>query len=252
MSDPAAAPTSSGESPPDGPVAPDAGEQAPGRPTAAIYLTAALDIAQRAATSQLPAVERAARLIAEALGAGHRFWAFGTGHSHLMVEEMWGRAGGLADVSPILESGLMLHEGLHKSSLLERKVGLADTLLEIHPVGGGDCVLVASNSGRNAVPVEFAKGARSRGATVIALTSMAHSKSVSSRTPTGEKLFELADVVLDNGGVPGDAVIPNQPHPVGATSTMVGAMLIQATVVQVVGLMQQRGTPVATLLSLNA
>ncbi|MDQ2737112.1 MAG: sugar isomerase domain-containing protein, partial [Actinomycetota bacterium] len=144
-------------------------------PTAAGFLAAALEIAERCAVDQLPAIEQAAVLVAESLFAGHRFWAFGTGHSHMMVEEIWGRAGGLSDVSPVLEPGLMLHEGLRKSSLLERQPGLARTLLEIHPVEAGDCVLVASNSGRNAVPVEFASGARGRGATVIALTSLAHS-----------------------------------------------------------------------------
>lgn len=230
-----------------GPPEPDTG-----RPTAAAFLAAALEIAQRAAAEQLPAVERAAAMVADTLGAGGRFWVFGTGHSHLMVEEIWGRAGGLTNVEPILETGLMLHEGLLKSSLLERQAGLAQTLLQVYPVAEGDCLLVVSNSGRNAVPVEFAAGARARGASVIALTSVAHSRSVTSRAPSGERLFEVVDLVLDNCGVPGDALIANQPHPVGPTSTMVGAMLVQAMVVEVVGLMQQRGTPVATLLSLNA
>lgn len=222
------------------------------RPSASQFLTTVLDIAQRAAATQLPEIEAAAELVADALGDGHRFWAFGTGHSHLLVEEIWGRAGGLTDVSPVLEPGLMLHEGLLKSSLLERTTGLAEALLEVHGIADGDCVLVVSNSGRNAVPVEFAKGSRARGATVIALTSLAHSTSVESRAPSGERLYELADVVLDNCGVPGDAVVPNRPHPVGASSTVVGAMLVQALTVEVVGLMQQRGLEVGTLMSLNA
>ncbi|WP_427891721.1 sugar isomerase domain-containing protein [Kribbella sp. GL6] len=221
-------------------------------PTGQAYLTAALGLAERAARTQLPVIQRAAVAIADALAAGQRFWAFGTGHSHLIVEEIWGRAGGLADVTPILEPALMLHEGLQKSSLLERQTGLAATLLDIHPVAAGDCLLVISNSGRNSVPVEVALGARKRGATVIALTSTAHSSSVTSRVPTGERLFEVADLVIDNCGVPGDAVVPDEPHAVGATSTMVGAMLVQALTVEVVGLMRHRGQPLQTLRSLNA
>lgn len=216
------------------------------------FMTMALQIATDAADSQEQVISQAADAICQSLADNRRLWAFGTGHSHMMVEEIWGRAGGLANVSPILEPSLMLHEGLLKSSLLERQTGLATTLLEIHDVKEGDCVLVASNSGRNPVPVEFAVAARERGATVIALTSVAHSKAVPSRAPGGERLFEVAHYVIDNRGVPGDALVPHEPYAVGATSTMIGAMLIQALVVEVVGRMAQRGEAVPILQSLNA
>lgn len=216
------------------------------------FMEKAQAICMMAATSQVPAIKDAAVAICDAFESGGHLWVFGTGHSHMMVEEIWGRAGGLTDVRPILEPSLMLHEGLLKSSLLERQAGLAATLLEIHPISAGDCVLVASNSGRNAVPVEFAAGARAAGATVIALTSLAHSRSVSSRAPGGQRLFEVADHVIDNCGVPGDAILAHEPYPVGATSTMVGAMLVQALVVEIVGQMRARGRTLPTLLSLNA
>src|SRR5947208_2455503 len=169
------------------------------------YLGKALEVAHRAAETQLGAIRVAAALVADALAGGRTFWVFGTGHSHALAEELYGRAGGLADVRAILEPGLMLHEGLQKSSLLERLPGLADVLLEINPLESGDVVLIASNSGRNAVPVEFALGARKRGVKVIDLTSLAHSTATTSRAPGGQRLFETADVVLDNCGVPGDA-----------------------------------------------
>ena len=217
------------------------------------YLGKALAIAQRAADTQLGAIRVAAGLVAEALAGGKRFWVFGTGHSHTLAEELYGRAGGLADVRAILEPGLMLHEGLQKSSLLERLPGLADVLLEINPLAAGDVVLIASNSGRNAVPVEFALGARARGVQVIALTSLAHSNAVTSRAPGGQRLFETADVVLDNCGEPGDALIkvPGTPEPTGATSTLVGALLLQALTVEVVTRLTDRGQPPNVLSSLN-
>ncbi|TCC58056.1 sugar isomerase domain-containing protein [Kribbella pittospori] len=200
------------------------------------YMEKALDVARRAAETQVGAIRVAAGLVVEAMLAGRVFWVFGTGHSHLIAEEVYGRAGGLADVRAVLEPGLMLHEGLQKSSLLERLPGLADVLLEINEIAAGDVVLIASNSGRNAVPVEFALGVRKRGALVIALTSMAHSTSTTSRAPGGQRLFETADVVIDNGGIPGDALIeiPGSPERTGATSTMVGAMLAQALTVEIV------------------
>ncbi|MGZ0149309.1 sugar isomerase domain-containing protein [Kribbella sp. WER1] len=217
------------------------------------YLDKALAIAHRAAETQLGAIRVAAGLIADALAAGRTFWVFGTGHSHTLAEELYGRAGGLADVRAILEPGLMLHEGLQKSSLLERLPGLAEVLLEINPLEQGDVLLIASNSGRNAVPVEFALGARERGVRVIALTSLAHSNAVASRAPTGERLFETADVVLDNCGIPGDALItvPGTPEPTGATSTVVGALLLQALTVEVVTHLTDRGQPPNVLRSLN-
>lgn len=215
------------------------------------FMTDALAIAHRAASTQLGALQEAAELIADALSDGRGFYAAGTGHSHALAEEIYGRAGGLLDVRPILEPSLMLHEGLEKSSVLERLPGLGRALIDLHRVSDGDVVLVASNSGRNAVPVELAEAAKDKGARVIALTSRRHTDSVDSRAPSGAKLADVADVVLDNCGVPGDAMLPNDPHPVGPTSTMVGAMLLQALIVEVVGRMRERGTPVPTYLSLN-
>jgi uncharacterized phosphosugar-binding protein len=218
------------------------------------YLTEALAVAGRAAESQLAAVREAAGVVVDAISAGKQFWVFGTGHSHVIAEELYGRAGGLAGVRAVLEPGLMLHEGLLKSSLLERLGGLAEVLLEVNEISAGDVVLIASNSGRNAVPVEFAVGAKAAGAKVIALTSLAHSTAVNSRAPGGQRLFEVADVVIDNCGVPGDALIevPGSPERTGATSTMVGALLVQALVVEVVTLLTERGETPDVLRSLNA
>ena len=217
------------------------------------YLQKALEIAQRAAETQVGPIRVAAGLVVEALTTGKRFWVFGTGHSHVLAEELYGRAGGLADVRAVLEPGLMLHEGLQKSSLLERLPGLADVLLEINEIAAGDVVLIASNSGRNAVPVEFALGARKRGAQVIVLTSMAHSTATTSRAPGGQRLFETADVVIDNCGVPGDALIEvdGSPERTGATSTMVGAMLVQALTVEIVTRLAESGQTPNVLRSLN-
>ncbi|MEV4267618.1 SIS domain-containing protein [Kribbella sp. NPDC049584] len=217
------------------------------------YFGKALAIAHQAAETQLGAIRVAAGLVAEALAGGKRFWVFGTGHSHALAEELYGRAGGLADVRAILEPGLMLHEGLQKSSLLERLPGLAAVLLEVNQLASGDVVLIASNSGRNAVPVEFALGARERGAQVIALTSLAHTTSTTSRAPGGQRLFETADVVIDNCGVPGDALIevPGSPELTGATSTTVGAMLVQALTVEIVTRLAERGETPNVLRSLN-
>ncbi|WP_020575101.1 sugar isomerase domain-containing protein [Actinopolymorpha alba] len=221
-------------------------------PSANAFFAAATDVLTTAIATQRDVVVEAGRRIAATIDAGGKWWVFGTGHSHLLVEELWGRAGGMTDLHPILEPSLMLHEGLLKSSLLEQQSGLAEVLLQLYPMAPGDLLLAISNSGRNAVPVEVATLARERGVQVIALTSLAHSRSVTSRAPSGKRLFEVADLVIDNCGVPGDAVIEHSPHPVGATSTIVGAMLLQALSVEVIGELERRGRPASTLLSLNA
>ncbi|HEX6443992.1 MAG TPA: sugar isomerase domain-containing protein [Streptosporangiales bacterium] len=222
--------------------------------TAAAYLARALRIMQAVADTQEPAIRAAGDAIAGALAAGGRLWTFGTGHSHLLAEELYTRAGGLDGVRAILEPSLMLHEGPDKSSTLERLPGLAAALLSQYDVRAGDVVLVASNSGRNAAPVELAEECVARGATVVAVTSLNHSRSVGSRAPSGRRLFEVADIVVDNCGVPGDAVldVPGVDERVGATSTAAGALVVQAIACEAAARMVELGHPPAVLRSFNS
>ncbi|MGB4136112.1 MAG: SIS domain-containing protein, partial [Microbacterium sp.] len=103
-------------------------------PSASRYLAAALDVCKRIEDAEVPQITAAAELIAESIAGGHRWWAFGTGHSHILAEELWGRAGGIAEVHAILEPSLMLHEGLPKSSAMERLPGLAGVLADVHGI----------------------------------------------------------------------------------------------------------------------
>lgn len=156
---------------------------------------------------QTGALETAAQRIAESLLNGGMLYTFGTGHGHLLALEIFYRAGGLARVCPILDERLMLHASASESTGWERTDGLADELLARYPVKAGDVLIAISNSGRNTVPVELAMKCRSRGAYVIALTSLRHTGAVTPRNPMGKRLFEVADLVLDNGGALGDAAV---------------------------------------------
>ena len=189
---------------------------------------------RRTLDTQQPAMEEAARHIADRFRAGGMLYTFGTGHGHLLALEIFYRAGGMARVCPILDEKLMLHISAAGSSLEERDEKWVPILLEKYPIQKGDVLLAISNSGRNAVPVLLAKAARERGAFVIALTSMQHTSAVTARNKENLRLFEVADLVIDNGGVLGDAAIQAADGAmVGPTSTAVGAAILQAIVCRV-------------------
>jgi uncharacterized phosphosugar-binding protein len=198
-------------------------------------------------------VAAAAEIVAEALAAGRTLHAFGSGHSHMLAEELYYRAGGLVRVRPILFEGLMLHAGGPLSTRLERIPGLGSAILEDHGVAAGDVLLIASNSGGNTVIVEMAREARRQGLRTIAITSIAHATSAQARQAAGPRLHELADVVIDNGGVVGDAAveIDGLTARVAPTSTVIGAAVINAMVAQVVERMVARGLEPEVFTSAN-
>src|SRR5205085_8126865 len=124
-----------------------------------------------------------------------------TGHSHLLAEEIFYRAGGLARACPILDTRLMLHENAIQATYDEREEGYGATILDRYPVAAGDVLVVASNSGRNSVPIDLALEAQRRGLRTVAITNLAHSRAWPSRHNSGKTLAEVADLTLDNCGV---------------------------------------------------
>ncbi|MBQ2955498.1 MAG: SIS domain-containing protein [Clostridia bacterium] len=193
------------------------------------YFRNMTELLEKTLASQKESLEKASQKIAESLKNGGMLYTFGTGHGHLLALEIFYRAGGMAKVCPILDERLMLHINAAESSGWERAEGLEDELLKKYPIQAGDVLISISNSGRNTVPVMLAKAAKERGAFVIALTSMQHTSSVTPRNKAGLRLFEAADLVLDNGGILGDAAMQMADGAyVGPTSTAVGASMLQA------------------------
>ena len=200
------------------------------------FATTVQEMLHRTTEQQGDAIRAAGALVFRTLELGGLVHTFGTGHSHLLAEEIFSRAGGLLPVNVIQSAPLMLHEDAVASGDWERLPGVAAVLLEHAAVDPTrDTLIVVSNSGRNAVPVEAAEWARARGVPIIALTSLAHSRSQSALAPSGKKLYELADVVLDNAGQPGDSLVEVRPGlRVAATSTILGAFLLQSVVLSAV------------------
>ncbi|MDF9823818.1 putative phosphosugar-binding protein [Breznakia sp. PF5-3] len=155
--------------------------------------------------TQAEQLEAAGKMIAEAHHNGNTFYVTGSGHSHSVAEEFYGRAGGLAFVVPIMTTELTLNEHPTKSTYIENLSGYAHILVELYKIGKGDVVLIASNSGRNAYPVELAVEAKQLGAKVIAITNTKHSLNSKPRNIHDKRLMEVADIVIDNCGEIGDS-----------------------------------------------
>ena len=196
-------------------------------------------IITRIATEQMGNIETAARAVADTLENGGRIHTFGTGHSHMLAEEIFYRAGGLVNVNPILETGLMLHESASKSTVLERLEGYGEILMDDHDVKKGDLLFLFSNSGRNGVAIDLALIAKERGITTVVITNMEHTMQGKSRHSSGKKLYELGTIVIDNCGCIGDAsmLIPEIGRNVAPTSTSAGAAILNAIEARAVEMM---------------
>lgn len=195
----------------------------------------------------------AAKAAYDSIQQGGLLHVFSTGHSHMIVEEMFYRSGGLVPVNPILSADLMLHTGAITSTLMERKPGKAQEVLEKAGLKAGDTIIISSNSGINTVPVEAALYAKSLGLTVIAVTSVQVSKTLHSRAPEEKRLYEVCDVVIDNHSPRGDGVftIPGTAQVTGGASTFGSLFIAQRIVLKIENLYLSRGQMPPVLRSAN-
>ncbi len=208
------------------------------------YLDKACQILQQMKETQTEVIRKAATLVGDTIMDGGLVYTFGSGHSQLLSQEVHSRAGGLYPVMQIADP---------LWGRAERLEGLAEYLLRGKPLKAGEVIFVISNSGRNPEPIEVAMQAKEMGLHVIAVTSMAHSQSVDSRHSCGKKLYELAEVVLDTGAPPGDAAMSFEGLAVkaGALSTVLGAAVMNAVMVEAIQYMADKGFEPPVLMSAN-
>jgi uncharacterized phosphosugar-binding protein len=223
--------------------------------SAAAFAEAATAAVRRVSTEQADAVAAAAALLVDGLRAGGVVQTFGTGHSQALAMEIAGRAGGLVPTNMIALRDLVILGGDAPDVLftehLERDPAVAQRIYDLAGVQPSDVFVVASNSGGNGSVVELAQLVKERGHGLVAITSMAHSSRVTSRHPSGLRLFELADVVLDNGAPYGDAVLTTGELAVGGISSITAALLAQMVVAEVVRTMLAAGETPPVYLSAN-
>lgn len=202
--------------------------------------------------NQRETILRAAGLVRDTLARDGLIYVFGCGHSHILSEETFYRAGGLACVAPILYPPLMLHEGAAESSRLEKEPGLAEKVLAGYCLTKNDMLFCLSTSGINAVPVELAQAVHDQGIPVVAICSGAYFGDPS-RCPGGKHLYEAADIWLDNLAPHGDAVLEPAGSPVKMTplSTVTGAFLLNSILAEGTQLALAEGIQVPIYLSGN-
>lgn len=210
-------------------------------------------ILNRFQETQSEVLGRVAGAVADRMENGGILYVVGSGHSHMVGEEFYARAGGLACVRLIAPMELTLGEHPMKSTVVERSADYAYVLLTQYKITEKDMVMIVSNSGRNAMSVELALELKRRGIPTVAVTSLAHAKGSSSRHSSGKRLFEICDYVIDNCGCPGDAAmeIPGIAGKMGATSSIVGMFLAQSLSMLLAQELKRRKMEVPVFLSSN-
>ncbi len=215
------------------------------------YLQAAQGILERVRQTQLPAVAECARLCGESILRDGLVHMFGAGHSRMALEEMFPRYGSFPGFHPIVELSVSFHNqvvgmnGQRQAMFIEQVEGLGAAILRNFEFGPHDLMWVVSTSGAGALGVDVALEAKRLGMPVIALVSLEHCAVCEPRHSSGKKLPDLADLVLDNCAVPGDAMvrIPDLPYPVGPGSTIGNTAIINMVKCEVARLLTERGQP---------
>src|SRR5437773_8505071 len=198
---------------------------------------------------QREALDRAASLCTEAIAAGGLFHLFGCGHSRMLCEEMTPRQGCFVGWHTIVELALSFHNlivgpnGLRQSLHLEKTPGYAEQILRNFAFGPHDVMIVISTSGIREVIIEMAEGAQRRGLSVIGVLSRAHCEQSAPTHPSGKKLVDVADVVLDNGAPVGDSLLELEGcrQRTGPFSTLGGAMILNMLRCEVAQRLLDRG-----------
>jgi uncharacterized phosphosugar-binding protein len=208
------------------------------------YLTELRRMMSEIELNEMDKIAHAGRIIGETIAAGKVVHVFGAGHSDIIALESFRRAGGLACINRIYDPSL---------GFAERIEGYGQALVERYDLRPGEVLIVISNSGRNPVPIEVAAYAREKGLTVIAITSLKHSISVNSRHSSGKKLYEIADIVIDNHGEIGDACVevPRVPQRTGPTSTIIGSLVLNLIMIQATETCTELGKEAPIIVSQN-
>ncbi|MFZ9687497.1 MAG: sugar isomerase domain-containing protein [Chitinophagaceae bacterium] len=210
-------------------------------------------------SSQEKEIEKAAEIFSSTILAGRMVHVFGSGHSRIMVEEMWPRYGSFPGFNPIVELSLTFHNlvvganGQRQAMFLENVSGFAERILRNYKLSDQDAALVISSSGTNIVPVEIAELFQKNNIKVVSIITKSHSEASKSKRADGKKLSDFSDIILDTGAPVGDAMIQieNLETPVAPGSTLGGVLLINSIKATVAAKLTKAGHPPTVLSAAN-
>ncbi len=213
------------------------------------YFTTLIERLEKVRDSQGEAIDRAAEACAQSIASDKLVFSFGTGHGALPALEMFPRTGTIVGFRPIVESTMIsFHHvwgdmGARQYRFIHAVEGYGKAILRSHQIDPADTMVLFSHSGVNAVILDIALGAKEKGLTVIGVTSLPHSSASPSRHSSGERLFEVADIVIDTGASLADAAIriDGLEAPVGANSTSVAIAIAHAIVSSTAEKLVRRG-----------
>ncbi|MDO6603205.1 SIS domain-containing protein [Arenibacter palladensis] len=215
------------------------------------YLEKIKLLINKMSTDQENQLVSAAKIVADVIKNDGIIHTIGTGHSQMIGMEMFGRASNLANVNAIMDDMVLMASGARRSAEMEQISGLAEILWNKYQFNKGDVLIVVSNSGRNALPLEMAMKAKQEGLTTIAITSLEQSKRYPSRHQSGKKLYQIADLVIDNCVPSGDGVISINELLIGPASSVLGMIIVNIISTEAIKINLDRGVDVSVFQSQN-
>lgn len=215
------------------------------------YMNKIDELLHRVAEANKDEIEKLAEMFANNIKEDKIIHVFGTGHSHMVGIEMYARAGGLGNVNAMLDPDVLSSFGARRGCAVEKLSGLADIIFDNYKIEKGDIMIITSNSGRNAVPVEMAMRCQKEGIYVVALTNLEQSKNTKSRHASGKRLFECADSVLDNMVPTGDALLNVDGILTGPGTTITSMFLMNTIVSEAIKICAAQGVKVPVFQSQN-
>ncbi|GAA0871763.1 sugar isomerase domain-containing protein [Gangjinia marincola] len=215
------------------------------------YLDEIKKLIDKLSATQSEKLKTASRMVAKIVADDGIIHTIGTGHSQMIAMEMFGRASNIANVNAIMDDLVLLTGGARRSAEIEQVSGIAEILWNNYKIQKSDLIIVISNSGRNAIPIEMAIKARNEGLKVIAITSLEQSQKYESRHKSGKRLFEIADLVIDNCVPSGDGVMKSDQKLIGPASSVLGILIVNILTTEAIKINRKQGISVPIFQSQN-
>lgn len=200
-----------------------------------------IEVIKQAEEKNEEVIKELAQVFAKNIEEDKLIHTFGTGHSHMLGIELFARAGGLGNVDAMLDPDTLTSFGAVRSGAMEKVCGVSDVIYDSYNIEKGDIMIVTSNSGRNAMPIEMAMRAQKEGVCVVVMTNLSQSTNTTSRHPSGKKLYEFADYIIDTCVPSGDATLDLDGIKTGPASSIVTMYLINTVVSEAIKIVLSHG-----------